>query len=365
MAKLKPGMRMKENGTIEYRFTVNGTRYSVSAKSVKDVLAKEQDARQRIAMNTYVKNDTVTVAQYFDEWIKRRKDVKECTKFNYIGCFNNHLRRSIGHVRIQKLERRQISLIVGVLSDTAPSQAKLARVILHSMLEEAIKDGIVSYNPAAGIKDKKDEKERSQKASETIHRALTREEQAKVQEMLKGTWLEEFFLFLLLTGVRSGEACSLKWSDIDLKDRVIHIQRTSSGHGKMRSETTPKTKTSTRDIPINDDIDDVLRNQRQKLNSLPYTPMDNHVFFSSRLNLLTNMAIYGYLDRQLKKYPGILRFSPHAFRDTFATRYIEAGGNMNNLKNLLGHSSIKITMDLYAHVLPDAKGDEMRRIKII
>ncbi|MBR3401765.1 MAG: tyrosine-type recombinase/integrase [Parasporobacterium sp.] len=57
-------------------------------------------------------------------------------------------------------------------------------------------------------------------------------------------------------------------------------------------------------------------------------------------------------------------FSSHAFRDTFATRAMESGMNPNTLKEILGHSSIKITLDLYAHVMPNTKAVEMANVKI-
>ena len=59
----------------------------------------------------------------------------------------------------------------------------------------------------------------------------------------------------------------------------------------------------------------------------------------------------------------IERFTHHAFRDTFATRYIEEGGNMQTLQKILGHSSLAMTADLYAHVLPNTKQQEMQQIE--
>ena len=81
-------------------------------------------------------------------------------------------------------------------------------------------------------------------------------------------------------------------------------------------------------------------------------------------NCTINRAIRSTLKSLDKTGVHIERFTSHAMRDTFATRYIEQGGNMQTLKTLLGHSSITLTMDLYAHVLPDTKQNEMQRISI-
>lgn len=64
------------------------------------------------------------------------------------------------------------------------------------------------------------------------------------------------------------------------------------------------------------------------------------------------------------KGTGIEYFTPHAFRDTFATRAIEAGMNPQTLKEILGHSSYSMTMDLYAHVMENTKQKEMNLIQI-
>ena len=58
-------------------------------------------------------------------------------------------------------------------------------------------------------------------------------------------------------------------------------------------------------------------------------------------------------------------FSAHALRDTFATRYIEQGGSPQALKTILGHNSLAMTMDLYSHVLPNTKQEEMESVRIV
>ena len=74
-------------------------------------------------------------------------------------------------------------------------------------------------------------------------------------------------------------------------------------------------------------------------------------------------SIDNVLDRLRQQGIEIERFTHHVFRDTFATRYIEEGGNMQTLKNILGHSSLAMTADLYSHVLPDTKQQEMKQIE--
>ena len=95
---------------------------------------------------------------------------------------------------------------------------------------------------------------------------------------------------------------------------------------------------------------------------------DNRVFVSVygdivRNNAL-NKAISSALSRLRDQGKPIERFTAHTLRDTFATRFIEQGGNPQTLKVILGHSSLSMTMDLYSHVLPNAKQQEMDNLRI-
>lgn len=82
-------------------------------------------------------------------------------------------------------------------------------------------------------------------------------------------------------------------------------------------------------------------------------------------NHAVNRAISDAIARLEEKGKTIEHFTAHALRDTFATRYIEQGGNPQTLKTILGHTSLAMTMDLYSHVLPNTKQKEMDSLKIV
>jgi integrase len=81
-------------------------------------------------------------------------------------------------------------------------------------------------------------------------------------------------------------------------------------------------------------------------------------------NATANQAISRTLQRLENRGCPVDHFSCHAFRNTFATRFIEQGGNPQTLKTLLGHASLAMTMDLYSHVLPNTKQKEMDMLQI-
>lgn len=367
--KLKEGMRLKENGSIEYRFVVDGKRYSVTAKTVKGVLKKEQEKRVQIETKTYKKNSSITFDSYFNELMDRKKSIiKESTVFSYKKYYKKWVKGKIGSEKIGNIERRQIiNLHAYVKDNMSPETANLVLKILRTVFNDACTDEVIQKNPSENIKFFKVDKK---KAANTIHRALTKEEQKLFFDNIKCEWNYETFAFQVLTGMRIGEVCALEWSDIDYKNNTIHITKTVTkdidGNDII---TSPKTESSIRDIPMNDAIKDIIAKQRKKVCAKYPIGIHTHIFVSARNNMQTSQSAAVSLNVMLKhlaeKNIKIEKFSTHAFRDTFATRYIEQGGNMQTLKTILGHSSLAMTMDLYAHVLPDTKQEEMNRIEIM
>ena len=173
--------------------------------------------------------------------------------------------------------------------------------------------------------------------------------------------------------MRLNEIVALKWQDIDYINNVIHVTKTVSWkQGGGVTETSPKSETSKRDIPMNDTIKKVLQMQRRKMamiyGEIVARKMDSNIFIGSNgsravASSTVAFSINNVLKRLRQQGIEIERFTHHAFRDTFATRYIEEGGNMQTLQKILGHSSLAMTADLYAHVLPSTNQQEMKQVE--
>ncbi len=367
MARLGAGTRKRSDGTLEKRFTVDGKRYSVYGKSMKEVLQKEHELRRDIAAGIYTDNKNLTLDKYFDEWMAgKRNGTKGNTLKTYKSHYYKHISPRLGSRKIQKIERREIlNLQREISEELLPTTCNGVLRTLKTILNDAVRDDIIMKNPAAGVKALKE----AEKATETYHRALTVQEQKDFMREMENDFYYEFVAFLLCTGMRIGEAAALAWSDIDYKRNVIHVTKTVTfDEDGTINIGTPKSEAGKRDIPLNDTIKGVLSSQRQKLGNI--FPMNNQRIFVSVYgdivrDLAVNRAINDSLRRLEKKGKPIKRFTAHALRDTFATRYIEQGGSPQTLKTILGHSSLAMTMDLYSHVLPDTKQKEMNNLKIV
>ena len=130
-------------------------------------------------------------------------------------------------------------------------------------------------------------------------------------------------------------------------------------------EDTPKTRTSARDIPLTAATLEHIEAQR-KYWGFKVVRMDQYLFCNEEGGPVSRERIQAEIDRTINRireaghdFP---RITSHVFRHTFATRAIEAGMQPQVLKTILGHSSLAMTMDLYSHVLPDTKAEEMEKI---
>lgn len=342
-------------------------------KTSKECAENELRIREEIKAGLYNSNKNITLDAYFDEWEKsRRGTIKDSSIKINRSKYNNHIRPVLGKIKVQKIEKRAVVKLQQDLSKKlSASMTNGVIVLLKTVLNAAVDDEILMKNPAASVKPlRKDDRP---KASETIHRALTREEQQAFMQEAKTEWLYEFFCFSLCTGMRLNEITALKWQDIDYINNVIRVNKTVSWkEGGGIEETLPKSDTSNRDIPMNDTIKKILQMQKTKM-SMVYgeihaRKMDSNIFIGSNgAKAIASSTVSSAIDNVLKRLRQqdieIERFTHHAFRDTFATRYIEEGGNMQTLQKILGHSSLAMTADLYAHVLPNTKQQEMQQIE--
>lgn len=366
MAKLPSGTRKRKDGTLEKRFTVNGKRHSVYGINSKELTEKEQALREQIKQGRYTEKRNTSLNRYFDKWIiGKENQVKSNTIYVYTACYNKNIRETMGYRKIKDIERSEIIELQTKLTETLnPTSTNYIISLLRTVLNDAISDEIITRNPASRIKPVKKEV----KATDTYHRALTKQEQTDFMQGLKDDYYYYYIALMLATGMRCGEVGALTWDDIDQKNNVIHVNKTltKDKKGVTIVGNTTKTDAGKRDIPINNTIKGILKEHREKSQIVFFDTYN--IFVSPYGTLVQIQYINDTIKRVLKELEimgkHIEPFTSHALRDTFATRYIEQGGSMQTLKTILGHSSIEMTMDLYSHVLPDTKQEEMDRIKI-
>lgn len=311
----------------------------------------------------------MTLDNFFQIWINDiRTTVKPNTIRTYRCAYKNHIAAELGSHELATINHTDIINARTVISQSVSAgYTNYVITVLKMMLEEALRREIIDKNPAGSIRSIKV----IQKSPHTTHRALTVEEQQRFMFQIKGKKYYNLIALLLCTGLRFGEAGALRWTDIDFTRGVISVNRTISYDESCHTiiEKTPKSQASVREIPINSTIRAILLSQKELTYGLGKDKNpDNLIFLSGKNTHPENRSVNRFISKAVSEINAsgfeMEKFTCHALRDTFATRYIEQGGTMQTLKTLLGHSSITLTMDLYSHVLPDIRKKEMDMISI-
>jgi len=377
--KLPAGVRINSNGKYECRFTMNGKRYSVYGNTVKEVRAKELARRKEIEDGTYGLGKKQTLDEFFRKWVDGRdKVVKGATWKGYYVTMRalkaikiDKAGRSVFDLKLEEIEVQHIRKVQNeLIKKYAPSVVNKHIGLIKQLLTAAMYERLINWNPAKPVKSIRNDKK---KARETIHRALTFDETEAFLEAAKDEWNYNLFIFLLNTGMRIGEAGALKPSDI-LGDSVF-IHRTIATTKEKSYEITDSVKSAAgrRNVPLTSDALKAIEDQQDlnkelfgggNVTAFPGADVDEKPIFRSINGKVISTSQVDYRIKVICKRAGIERFTAHCFRDTFATRAIESGMAPKTLQEILGHSDISMTMNLYAHCMEETKHNQMMVVKV-
>jgi len=337
-------------------------------KTRREVLHKMTTALSELNHGSFVEPSKITVNEWLDFWLANYKaqSVKPTTLTIYASRADNHIRPAIGSLRLQDLRTETIQAMINELNKRfAPETVKGVSITLHAALEQARKNNLTSANSASGIV--------LPKASKARALAFTLDEQKRFAEVAKSAYMGNMFLLGLGTGLRIGELIALTWNDIDLENGVLRVNRTlnvvkvqESGSQKwIKTFGTPKTVSSVRSIPLLPYISELLKSVKgyQEKIKRDKAYEDNNLVFATKHGRPLDPRNMQRAFQSVCVRAGLNGFHIHSLRHTFATRGLEQGIELRVLQDLLGHSTIKITADLYTHVLPDLKKGSIMKLK--
>lgn len=352
---LGEGITQRKDGRYQARFVDRfGTRRTLYSKNITELKKQLQEEKREDEKWLNPQKCDLTVDEWFDIWIKT--DKAHCRKSSvamYTGAYAR-LRSEIGGVKLQKLTRYHIQTAINGMKTDASRKDSVE--ILHDMLECAMAHELVAKNVAKKIRTDISHDEKF------VRRILSEEESTKlIEACAPNPVLQDVVIFALNTGMRIGEILGLTWADV--YDNYICIRQTLSnlpGGGKTEwCLNPPKTSAGKRTIPLTKEAKAVLERRRVAVtHGEPMPGFENLVFKTS-----TNRPIHTHnLRLSLNLYSkkaGLENITPHCFRHTFATRCIARGMKPKVLQTILGHTELRMTMDLYCHVEESFLRDEM------
>ena len=361
--ELGAGISQRKDGRYSARFVTS------SGKRIEKYFPMLQDARKWLAeakMNDESGSVGVsvgmTVDAWFEFWIVNIKDktVRYNTARNYRERYKQNIKKHIGKMLIADVKPMHCQKILNDMeADYAGSTIYQTLIALYNMFDSAVENAIILKNPVT-------KSVKLPKPVEKKTKVLTIDEQEKFMEEAEGSSNYPQYFFILQTGVRTGEMVGLKWEDIDFEKNVISIRRSmeyrySVGEWRIGP---PKTKHGYREIPITKANRDMLLELKKSADAGRYVQDEfKEVVFINRKGMPTKNSTYDVHIGKLTKKAQIQNFSMHTLRHTFATRCIEAGMRPKTLQQILGHSSINITMNLYVHVTDEEKTKEMLKFE--
>jgi len=176
--------------------------------------------------------------------------------------------------------------------------------------------------------------------------------------MVHGDRLEALYVLTLNTGMRQGELLALKWDDVDLERGVLRVRRTLTHADKAFVLGEPKTKNSRRTIRLTPRAVDALRvhlsRQLEEIEEMGSLYQPGGLIFATESGTIINPSnLRNRSFKPLLKRAGLPPIRFHDLRHTCATLLLGRDVNAKVVSEMLGHSSISITLDIYSHLLPD------------
>ncbi len=302
-----------------------------------------------------VVDERQTLGQFLTRWLADRVEptARPATVRGYESKIRVHITPALGSVPLVKLtpQRLQSFLNERLKSGLSPRTVHHLRAIVRAALTDAVKWGLVTRNVADLVDPPR--------VPHQEIRALSPAEAQALLEAVRGNRLEAVYSVALALGLRQGEALGLRWEDVDLDAGTLRVRRSLQRIGGAFHFVEPKTIRSRRTLALPDVAARALRDQRlrQLQERLAAGPMwEEHGLVFARANgapLLGSNVTRDF--QRLLARAGLRRLRFHDMRHACASLLIAQGVHPRVVMETLGHSQIAITMNLYAHVLPEAQ----------
>lgn len=357
MAKKGLNIYKRKDGRWEGRYKSGYTskgkpKYSsIYGKSYTAV--REQLAQKRAEIHNGVDGCCkCTVGEIIDKWLSDiRNKVKVSTFANYTMKIKKHILPRFAGIKYDRLTADDLNLFISQKCSENLSAKYVSDIVI--LLKAAAKFAHKRYGYANRIDcvtlPKSDNK--------TENRLLSLSEQSQLKAVLteNATCSNVGILLSATTGIRIGELCALKWENIDLEKSIITVKQTvqriiNSKGGTRLSVTSPKSASSVREIPLPDFIVPYLKNIKT----------ENNNFLLSGSTRLVEPRTMQYRFKNLLKKADLPYVNFHALRHMFATNCITLGFDVKTLSEILGHSSVQITLNRYVHSSMERKKSCMK-----
>lgn len=325
----------KSDGKLRYGYI-----YGKTYQAVRERMHPLKQQSERM-IELYGKS-LMTYNEWIIQWKRNiQKTIKVSTYSDYCYKLSRYLLPNLGTLPLYQLTSDRIQETIDNFMERglSPNSIQIIVCLLKKTFNDAKKQGLIYKNPCDSV--------RLPKRNLSKVRALTIEQQRALMDAVENCVSDkgQAVALALNTGMRIGEVAALKWQDIDFTRGIISITQTCNRIQLFNSNRTVvnydsvKSAASQRIIPMNQKVQQLLKKLKEKNTS-------KYVFSIGEKGCEPRVLTYHF--HQLRKQAKLEGVHFHQLRHTFATRCLEAKVGITSVSALLGHSSTKMTLDVYS-----------------
>jgi integrase len=344
-----PGVyRRGHRYTVVYR-DPRGKQRRCSAATLAEARLLKSALTADVARGEFRALSGITFAEYLPDWIasyagRTSRGFREHTRLEYKRDLERHALTFFGPMKLTEIEPRDIKRFISNLIALGLTSSSVRRRMapVRALFATAVEDGLIRYNPASRVRVPRSPIDRADDQEPV--KALTQPELERLLQEIPDEW-RLFVEFLAHTGLRFSEAIGLRWSDIDFKDRRLHVRRRLY-HGVDA----PKSRYGRRAIPLSPRMLETLEQHRH---ATKHRSDFDPVFASQSGGPLDYANLYNRILKPATRRAEVPWAAFHTLRHTCATMLFRNGLNAKQVQVWLGHHSPAFTLAVYVHLLAD------------
>ncbi len=336
----------------------DGTRKVFYGKKQSEVIAKLDEAANDLRRGMLAVGPNVTLQEYLENWLENvhKPIVRLSTYLNYRKLLKNYIVPGLGKVKMHKLTPQQVQAFYSkkISDGLSPKTVNNIHGVLHKALDNAVKWNILPRNVCDAVTPPRiPRKEKN---------VLTKEQAHLLLQEVKAHRLEALLALAITTGMREGELLALRWQDISFEDRSLQVKRAVSylkEYGYVESE--PKTAKSRRTIKLPVFVIDILirhrAQQEERQREVGSAWMSKDLVFTNAQGYYFSSSTMRKVFRRFLISIGLPHMRFHDLRHSAATILLTMKVHPKVVQEILGHSQIAMTLDVYSHALPSMQED--------
>lgn len=338
-------------------------------KTENEVKKKLREFKKELAKTDYTEIKKLTVSELTKEWLSTKIfEIKAGSYDRIEATINNQIIPQIGHYQITSVTTSDIQQMINNLANQNYSYSiiKKAYNAINGCFKYAIDNQYLTQTPVKNIvlpKQKEKKKSDIEFFNDDEINLINRH---SIEKYSTGKYIYKHgyaFPLLLNTGLRVGELLALKWKNVDFDNMQIHIvatrgqiiDRSSDKKRYIVVDKNTKTESSYRTVPINKQAYEALMHFRN------FNYNNDYVMANSDNNVVSYRNLHRAFSKILEK-SNINHGTVHSLRHTFATKLFHNGIDTKIISDLLGHSDVSITYNIYTHVIKEQK---MKAVKVL